>query len=128
MSVVDLENSSCGQLINSPDVADLASSNCVKFRARFRDLLVPLCVEHNVFNIRRENSGIPVHFRVHIGLRYLARAHDSDTMEELSHVKRSTCHTIFHQFITGMVKHFFHDFISIPEGENLRRVMNVYKM
>ena len=85
-----------GQLINSPDVADPASSNGVNFRDCFRTPF-PLCIEHNIFNIPRKNAGIPVHFQVLIGLRYLARAHDSDTMKELSHVTRSTCHPIFHQ-------------------------------
>ena len=52
----DLEIRSWGQLKNSSDVADPASSNGIKFRARFRkpfplfrNLLVSLCVEHNIF-------------------------------------------------------------------------------
>ena len=47
-----------GSTKNSSDLAD-----GVKFTARFRtpfplfrDLSVPLCVEHNVLNIRRENA------------------------------------------------------------------------
>jgi hypothetical protein len=110
----ELERSAWGQLINSPDVGDPLSRNGIKFRARFRtpyplfsELLVPLCIQYNVFKIQRENFGVPVKFRVLIGLRFLARAHDSDTMEELSQVKSSTCHTIFHQFIDGMVEHLF---------------------
>ena len=43
-------------------------------------------------------------------------------------IQSSTCHTIFHRFSTSMVKHFFHDFISIPEVANLGRVIDVYKM
>jgi hypothetical protein len=131
----ELENSSWGQLINSPDVGDPSSRNGKKFRTRFRtpfplfeELLVPMCIQYNVFKIQRQNAGIPVKFRVLIGLRYLARAHDSDTMEELSGVKRPTCHTIFHQFLDGMVEHFFDMFVTIPKGDKLKKVMEVYKM
>jgi hypothetical protein len=131
----ELERSAWGQLINSPDVGDPLSRNGIKFRARFRtpyplfsELLVPLCIQYNVFKIQRENFGVPVKFRVLIGLRFLARAHDSDTMEELSQVKSSTCHTIFHQFIDGMVEHLFPLFVTIPTGHKLRKVMEVYKM
>jgi hypothetical protein len=106
VTVEELESSPWGQLINSPDVGDPLSRNGVKFRTRFRtpfplfeELLVPMCIQYNVFKMQRQNYGVPVKFRVLIGLRYLARAHDSDTMEELSRVKQSTCHVIFHQFI-----------------------------
>jgi hypothetical protein len=135
VTAMDLENSAWGVLINSPDVGDPSSRNGIKFRTRFRtpfplfdEMLVPMCKQYNVFKIQRENFGIPVKFRVLIGLRYLARAHDSDTMEELSRVKKTTCFTIFHQFIDGMVEHFFDMFVSIPQSDQLRKVMEVYKM
>jgi hypothetical protein len=86
VTVEELESSPWGQLINSPDVGDPLSRNGVKFRTRFRtpfplfdELLVPMCIQYNVFKIQRQNYGVPVKFRVLIGLRYLARAHDSDT-------------------------------------------------
>ena len=79
-------------MIFSSDVCDPNSRNGSKFRLHFRvpyllfsNFLVPVCSKGGKDVIQEHRkSVIPIKFEVLIALRVLARAHDSDTMSELS--------------------------------------------
>ena len=62
------------------------------------NIVVPDCVLHNIFD-EKYKSRIPTEFKVLVVLSMLARGHAIDTMEELSHIPRSTCHHLFHTLI-----------------------------
>ena len=104
------------------DVCDPNSRNGGKFRLHFRvsyplcrNLLVPICLK------------VDKKVEVLIALSVLARAHNSDTMSELSEVLQSTCSIIFHQFIKNFPEKCFSDWVYIPRGADMRSVMDVYK-
>ena len=63
----------------------------------FRDILIPLCEEHNVFRVKKRTL-IPVEFRLLIALRILGRGVTADDCNELCGVPLSTCNTIFKTF------------------------------
>ncbi len=49
-------------------------------------------------------------------------------MSELSGVPISTCHNIFHTFIKSFTVNFFDQYVSMPTGDKMKEVMNVYKL
>lgn len=135
VSADDLEQSPWGKMLRDPNISDPDSYVGMKFRVRFRtpypvfaEIVVPMCVQRNVFRTIRDDKAIPVKFKVLISLRILGRGHDFDTMEELSMVPMSTCHAIFKQFIFTFVYEFFDEFVKMPVGDDLKKVMRVYKM
>jgi Plant transposon protein len=73
-------------------------------------------------------SKIPVEFKIMVALRILGRDHDCDSVYEVSGVPASTCNYLFRQFVSGMRIHYFNDMVYFPRGEELRRVMEVYRL
>ena len=85
-------------MLRDPNVDNIRTPVGARFRLRFRtpqsvfiNIVVPDCVLHNLFD-EKYKSRILTEFKVLVVLSMLARGHDIDTMEELSHIPRSTCH------------------------------------
>ncbi len=130
-----LWDSTWGQFLKNPETRDPRSFSGKKWITRFRvpfpvyETIVEMCERDNVFEIKRTLIiSIPVPFRVLVSLRILAKNHDCDTMCELSLIGASTCHSIFQKFVTNFVRNYFHQLVNIPQGEELKAVMEVYKI
>ena len=85
-------------MLRDPNVDNIRTPVGARFRLRFRtphsvfiNIVVPDCVLHNIID-KKYKSIIPTEFKVLVVLSMMARGHDIDTMEELSHIPRSTCH------------------------------------
>lgn len=111
------------------DVQDVYTRPGWKFQLRFRvpftvfaQILVPECRLYN------KESRIAIEFKILISLRFLARGHDTDTMEELSGVSQATCHRIFQLFIRNYSKRLFNKYVFVPTGRGLVEVMRDYKL
>ena len=122
-----------GLMLANPLTADPDSYFGKKFRRRFRvpyiffkDILVPMCEKANVFEVKRQSS-IPVEYKILVALRMLGRADVADTSAELSHIGETTCSVIFRQFVTNFAREFETTYIKFPEGEELHRVMEIYR-
>ena len=63
-----------------------------------------------------------------VSLRILGRDNDCDTISEMSMMGESTINNIFKQFVKGFADMYYTDFIKFPEGQELSRVMEVYRM
>jgi len=126
-------------LLNHPDTREINSLLGKRFRIRFRipasfflDWLVPTCKKANLFedtiNLdgRLRQTPIPIEIKLLICLRILARGVTSDDVSEPSGVSRSHCHMIFQKFIHRFPLLFKNSFISLPNQEQLKGVMNVY--
>jgi hypothetical protein len=129
-----LWNSSWGTMLLNPETSDPISFSGKKWITRFRVpfpvyiQIVEMCNKKNIFGIKRSKLAIPIEFRVLIALRILAKNHDSDTMCELSLVGASTCNTIFRTFVLNFRREYFREIVFMPEGEELQKVMDVYKL
>jgi hypothetical protein len=130
-----LWESAWGQMLRNPETRDPRTFYGKKWITRFRvpfpvfETIVEMCERDNIFQIKRTLSmPIPVPFRVLVSLRMLGKNHDFDTLNELSLIGASTCHVIFVTFVTNFVKKYFHKLVNIPQGEELRAVMEVYKI
>ena len=74
-----------GKMLSDPSTADPYSFWGKKFRRRFRvpfdffkNILVPLCVEGNFFEIKQSKTLIPIKIRIMIALRILGRDEVAD--------------------------------------------------
>lgn len=123
-----------GIMVLNPETSDPTSFSGKKWIARFRvplpvfHQIVEMCQKKNIFGIMRNKLAIPIEFRVLISLRILAKNHDSETMCELSLVGASTCNKIFRKFVVNFKREYFKQIVYLPEGEELRKVMDVYKI
>jgi hypothetical protein len=63
-----------------------------------------------------------------VALRLLAKNHDGDTLNELSLIGASTCTAIFTTFVLNFKRAYFEKLVFIPEGDELKKVMDVYKI
>jgi hypothetical protein len=61
-------------------------------------------------------------------LRILGRGHDFDTVNEISLVPTSTCHYVFKKFVARFAEIFFDRYVHMPVGNDLKKVMETYKM
>jgi hypothetical protein len=129
-----LDQSIWGQLINHPNVVDPESYEGIKFRLRFRvpygvfkETLVPYCIAKNIFQYKKK-SQIGVEYKILVCLRILGRGHDLDSVNELSLIPTSTCHYIFKQFIYNFSAAFYDRHVYMPVGDELKKVMEVYKL
>jgi len=126
-------------LLNHPDVRDVTTLHGKRFRKRFRvpaaffiDWLVPTCKEINVFNSSLKSDGnyrqeqVPFDIKLLICLRILARGVTSDDVSEPSGVSPTHCDTIFKQFIHNFSSHFKDVFITLPQPQQLKNMMEVY--
>lgn len=126
---VDLWQTSWGRMLRDPDILDPYSRVSKKFQRRFRcpfllfrDVLVPLCLEHGVFG---ERAVIPVEFKILVSLRILGRGNCSDDISELSGVGESTVNFIFKTFCLNFGK-LLNEFVRFPEGDDLKCVQMQY--
>jgi hypothetical protein len=134
-TITDVWATSWGCMLRHKDIADPYSFHGKKFRRRFRipyllfrDWLVPLCEESNVFCTSQ--SRIPVEFKVLVALRILGRNNSADDTNELSGgvIGESTCNTIFKVFVTKISNLLYHEYVKEPEGQELQRVMEGYRL
>jgi hypothetical protein len=104
------------------------------FRRRFRipfpvfkDVLVPLCRDANIFGTSVEAYvRVPLEFKILVSLRILGRGNVADDIFEMSKVPESTCNTIFHRFCEKFSEVFFADYVKPPTGSRLQKVMEIY--
>ena len=87
-----------------------------------------MCKESNLFNMKRKSYSVPVEFRVLIALRILAKNHGCDTLHGLSLVGASTCSKFFCTFVINFARLYFEHLVFVPEGEQLRKTMDIYKI
>ena len=127
------ENSVWGQMLRDPELQLPGSRVARLFRRRFRvpyavfkEILVPQCVAKNVFEYRG-TSGVPIEIKIMIALRILGRDGVADDCTELSFVGESTCLEIFKKFVSNYSRHYYDSFVKIPEGDDLLKVMEVYR-
>lgn len=98
--VADFWSTSWGLLITNPTTNDDSTREGRLFRRRFRvpfpvfrQVLVPLCADKNIFQQRR-TSAIPDEIKILMCLRILGRNSCADDASELSGIKESTCNHI----------------------------------
>ena len=97
----------------------------------FLDWLVPECKKVNIFDSKLTEDGepmghIPIAIKMLVALRILARGNVVDDIVELSDVGATTVRTIFKTFVVNFAKYFKKEFITMPEGEELSKILNVY--
>ena len=122
-----------GQLISHPDVQNIRTRIGKRFRRRFRlpfplfEHLVNICKAKNIFNMTYE-SRIPIEAKVLACLRILGRDHSADDINSDTGgmIGESTANYIFHQFVEGMAKFVYPNFVNLPQGDELQRVMSTY--
>jgi len=126
-------------LLRNPETRDINTLLGKRFRNRFRvpasfflDWLVPTCKEVNLFQEKKNTDGsfrraqIPIQIKLLLSLRILARGVTTDDVSEPSGVSVTHCHIIFKQFIHRFPKLFKDSFITMPNQEQLRNLMEVY--
>ena len=117
-----------GKLLRDPRLEDAYSYQSKVFRRRFRipfavfKLLLSKCKKKGVWG----RTIIPYEFRILIGLRILGRGNCADDISEMSGVGESTVNTIFKDFCSALVDHFYDEYVFFPEGEELQEVQEVY--
>jgi hypothetical protein len=121
-----------GQLISHPDVHNIRTRIAKRFRRRFRlpyplfVHLVNICKSHNIFNMTYE-SRIPIEAKVLACLRILGRDHSADDINDSTGmIGESTANYIFHQFVEGITKYVYPNFVQVPTGELLQKVLSTY--
>lgn len=131
----DYRSTEWGKLVTDPRVRDPSSKKGKIFRRRFRvpyavfSWICTKCRIFNVFEIRRENSvEVPLEIKVLIVLRMLGRGECADTLADLSKVSESHCRTIFLLFVKKYRSFLQHEIIYAPQGEELKTIMNEYKL
>jgi hypothetical protein len=126
---IDYTKTNWGLLIRNPKFPDKL------FRRRFRlpfqlfEILVNLCKEMNVFEAKVVSRiKIPVEIKLLCCLRVLGRDECFCTIEEMSDVPEKTVWWFFKVFIVNFPKCLKSEVLRPPkEGEELEKVMNVYK-
>ena len=98
----------------------------VIYSVSYYKVLVPMCKEINVFEMKI-SSRITIEFKILVALKILGRDYDCDTVSELSAIGESTCNEIFRKFETTFSKYYYPRYVTFPEGDELNRVMEVYR-
>ena len=123
-----------GLLIGNPEINNPKSLPARIFRRQFRlpfpvfdKIIVPECDRLNVFEVKDSaRVRLPTEFKVLICLRILGRGSYHDDIAQMSGSFKSTCHTIFKQFLRNFTPSFFKKFVVWPTGEKRKKIMNVY--
>ena len=124
-----------GKMLTNPEIEDPESFVARKFRRRFRvpyplfkEVILPQCVSHNIFETKRECGGtIPIEFKLLIALRILGRDAVADDCSELSFVGESTCHFIFKQFVSNYSRAFYSEYVKFPTAADFMDTMETYR-
>jgi hypothetical protein len=123
-----------GRLISNEKVKDPSTSCGKLFRTRFRlpfvvfEFLVKISSEFNLFEYSQTYKvSIPDELKVMAILRMLGRGECLDSISEMSGIGKSTVQRIFKTWTHNFVKYCKGDFLKIPEGDELKEIMEVYK-
>jgi hypothetical protein len=85
--------------------------------------IVERCKQAEIFG----KTKIPYEFRILIGLRILGRGNCADDIFEICGIGQSTINSVFHNFTSKFVEHFYDEFVSFPTGDKLRTVTKAYE-
>jgi hypothetical protein len=121
-----------GLLIRHENTNDASTMEGKRFRQSFRvpfplfnNVLVPLFNEKKIFSCK---SIIPIEFKILIGLRILALGDPAHAVQSIVHcIGQSTINKIFHEFCEGVTKNLFDEYVKVPEGDDLEKVIEVYR-
>jgi hypothetical protein len=109
--------------------SNLAKIFCLRFHvpcALFRDILVRMCREKNIFGDgNNHRARVPLEFKLLASLCILGRGNCGDDISELSQIPNSSVTYYFHR---SFVQHFYAEFVCMPEGEGLGKVMEMYSV
>ena len=129
-TVEDVWATTWGCMLKHRDIANSYSIQGKKLRQRFRipyilfpDWLVHLCRENNIFGTA--SSHISIEFIILVALRILRKNNTEEYTNELcgGSIGESTCVQILKTFVTNMSTLLYDEWISEPEGEDLKKVM-----
>jgi hypothetical protein len=116
----------------SDERSELSKLFRLRFRvpfSLFRDILVPMCREKNIFGAENNHRArVPLEFKILASLRILGRGNCADDISELSQILNSSVTYYFHRFVESFVQHFYAEFVRMPEGEGLDKVMEMYSV
>ena len=119
-------------MLRNDKIRDINDHEGKEFRRRFRvpapfflDWLVPECKAINIFGASRDI--IPVEIKLLICLRLLARGNVVDDIVELSRGSDKSVRLFFKTFVVNFSNHFKKDFIRMPTGNDLKKVLDVYQ-
>ena len=123
-------------MLEDPAVRDPLSRVGKLFRLRFRtpwDLyhnqLLPMVRAANIFPERQiRKVRVPLEIKILLCLRRLGRGLVADDVAELANAAASSVEAIFHQFVEGMVDHYFAIWVKVHEGEDQVQCLQVYQM
>jgi Plant transposon protein len=132
-NLVDYTTTKWGQLLKDPTLSDPSSPKAKIFRRRFRMpynlflYVVARCKEKAIFsNFKSTRGQIPDEIKLMACLRILGRDNCFDDISEFSDMGESTALHVFKKFVYSFSINFEKEFITIPEGEDLKKVMDIY--
>ena len=132
-NLIDYSNTKWGLLLRDPTLSDSSSPKAKLFRRRFRMphnlfvYIVARCKEQAVFSDIKSNKGrIPDEIKLLCCFRILGRDNCFDDVSEFSDMGESTALHVFTKFVLSFTYKFGKEFIKIPEGEDLKKVMDIY--
>lgn len=132
-NLIDYNTTKWGILLRSPTLSDPSSPKAKLFRRRFRmpynlfSYIVQRCKDASIFSApNKSRRHIPDEIKLMCCLRILGRDNCCDDIGEMSDMGESTALSVFTKFVLGFSIKFGKEFISIPEGENLKKVMEIY--
>lgn len=133
----DYWSSEWGKLLLDKRVYNLKSLAARRFKRRFRvniymyEQIKEKCIEKNIFE--EDSDGcphgncIPIDFKILVCLRKLGRCEAYDTSTELCYVAESTCAHLFKMFVRNFCKHFYEEYVNVPEGDELLEIMEKFR-
>ena len=132
-NLVDYTTTKWGMLIRAEELLDPTSPKAKLFRRRFRmpynlfSYILKRCKEKSIFSsVTSEHSQIPDEIKLMLCLRVLGRDNIFDDIGEMSDMGESTALSVFTKFVLSFRINFQDEFIRIPEGEDLKKVMEIY--
>jgi hypothetical protein len=132
-NLVNYTTTKWGQLLRDPTLSDPSSQKAKLFRRRFRMphnlflYIVSRCREKAIFSDVKSTRGqIPDEIKLMCCLRILGRDNCLDDISEFSDMGESTALNVLTKFVLSFSINFGKEFISIPEGDNLKKVMDIY--
>ena len=132
-NMIDYSITKWSLLLRDPTLSDPSSQKAKLFRRRFRMphnlflYIVARYKEQAVFSDVKSNKGrIPDEIELLCCLRILGGNNCFDDVSEFSDMGESTALHVFTKFVLSFSYKFGKEFIKIPEGEDLKKVMNIY--
>ena len=131
--VSNLWKSGWGLMLRHPNIQNPNSREAKIFRRRFRvpyilfrDILVPLCKNKQIFGVESYRNKIPVEFKILSSLRILARGVSVDDITESTNISESWLNKCFKLFVKNIALHLKDEIIYFPENEELKETMRYY--